>query len=380
MRGPLPAGRALLQQAAVFAALAALIAYLGYNLEANLAQRAIRTGFAFLGEPAGFGIGEALIPFKSQDSYARALLVGLLNTLMVAALAGIASTLLGTLIGVARLSRNPLVAFPAGAYVEAIRNVPLLLQLFLWYAVLTQLLPPVERAVALLPGLYLSKNGLNLPALLGGPAEYRALAALLVGALLALVLRGFVTHRSAAPPAWLGPAMLALILLPAAAILVATDGAVRLDIPVPTRFGFRGGGNFGPELMALLTGLSLYNTAFIGEIVRSGIQSVGKGQREAASALGLRGGQTIRLIVIPQAMRVVIPPLASQYLNLVKNSSLAVAIGYPDLMSVAGTTLNQTGQAVEVIGLTMAVYLVISFAIALAMNLYNARILRWRAA
>jgi general L-amino acid transport system permease protein len=367
-------------QIAVFAAIAAVIAYLAYNLEGNLAQRSIRTGFAFLSQPAGFGIGEALIPFKSQDSYARALLVGLLNTLMVAAVAGVASTLLGTLIGVARLARNPLVAFPAGAYVEAIRNIPLLLQLFLWYAVLTQLLPPVERALEFLPGFYLSKGGVTLPWPILHPAEGYALAAAALGLIAAIVLRRLVVGREPARPIWLTPVMVALIVVPAAAILLAAGSAPQLDIPVKTRFGFRGGGSFGPELMALLTGLSLYNTAFIGEIVRSGIQSVGVGQREAASALGLRGGQTIRLIIIPQAMRVIIPPLASQYLNLVKNSSLAVAIGYPDLMSVADTTLNQTGQAIEVIGLTMAVYLTISLIIALAMNLYNARVLRWGAA
>ncbi|SRR5579875_1397303 len=365
--------RAIASQFAVFAAIAAVGAYLGANLLDNLAQRSIHTGFAFLAQSAGFNIGASLVPFSSSDTYARALLVGLANTLVVAACGILLSTTFGTIVGIARLSRNPLVGSFAGAYVEAVRNVPLLLQLFLWYAIMTEALPPARAALRLLPGVFLSKNGLDLPLLVHASATVYVIPAAAVGGIVAWRLsRRYRAYRRLATI--FVPIMVVGVTVLACAL---AWGMPKLEMPVWHRFRFEGGAELPPEFLALVIGLSAYNTAFIAEIVRSGIQSVGRGQRDAAAALGLRYGQVLRFIILPQAKRVIVPPLGTQYLNLTKNSSLAVAIGYPDLMSIADTTLNQTGQAIEVISLIMAVYLLLSLMIALGMNAYNARDARW---
>ena len=376
-----PRGPDVVWQIVILLAVAGGIAYLAVNLADNLEQRAIRTGYGFLDKQAGFEIGESLIPYSGTSTYGRALLVGLLNTLAVSAAAILFATVLGVLLGIARLSHNPLLGGIAGLYIEAIRNVPLLLQLFLWYAALTELLPSAQAAVQLLPGFYLSKGGLNFPLPVWQPAYAYAAYAFAGGIAVMLAVRRAMrrsrARRGGSQSAWI---VLALPLCAAVAAFLLTGGTVALDTPVLRRFGFSGGGEWSPELTALLFGLIVYSTAFIAEIVRSGIQSVPRGQREAALALGLRRGQAMRLVILPQAMRVAIPPLATQYLSLTKNSSLASAIGYPDLMSVANTTLNQTGQALEVIALTTSVYLAISLLISLAMNRYNARITRQGAA
>lgn len=368
-----PAFRAVATQVIVLALVAGIIAFLAINLIGNLEERSIRTGFGFLWQAANFEIGESFIAYDGRATYGAALLVGLLNTLVVAVLGIILSTVAGTVIGVASLSRNPLVSPLATTYVELIRNVPLLLQLYVWYAVLTQMLPAAADAPQLLPGLYLAKSGLHFPVLRSGSGL--VLLALILGAI-ASVAYGIWSRRRAdrtGAPALLWP-RLALFVGPVLTALVFIAATTPFDMPSPTRFGFSGGGLLTPELTALLVGLSLYNAAFIAEILRAGILSVNKSQSEAAASLGLSRTQTLRLVIIPQAMKVAVPPLASQYLNLAKNTSLAIAIGFPDLMSIGNTIINQTGQAIEVIAILMAIYLTMSLSISAFMNWYNARV------
>lgn len=368
-----PAFRALVTQVAVLALAALTIAFLAFNLIGNLEERAIRTGFGFLWQAASFEIGQSFLPYDASASFAAALAVGLLNTLVVAVLGIVFSTLLGGVVGIASLSRNPLVAPLATTYVELVRNVPLLLQLYVWYAVMTQMLPAAGDAPQLLPGLYLAKSGLHFPVLEAGAGL--VCAALVLGALASFGYGRWSRRRAAltGANALLWPRF-ALAVLPPVAALLVMSATLPFDVPQPTRFGFSGGGMITPELTALLLGLSFYNAAFIAEILRAGILSVGKGQSEAALSLSLSRTQTLRLVVIPQAMKVVVPPLANQYLNLAKNTSLAIAIGYPDLMSIGNTIINQTGQAVEVIAILMAVYLTMSLSISAFMNWYNARV------
>lgn len=292
--------------------------YLVANTLHNLAIRGIATGFAFLGREASFSIGQTLVDYAPTDTYAYALWVGLLNTLLVSGLGIVLATILGATIGIARLAPNWLLARLATAYVESVRNVPLLLQLFLWYALITQGLPGPRQALHLLPGVFLSNRGLNVPAF---------------------------------------------------------DFAMRtFSIPHLVGFNFAGGVTLSPELAALLFGLTVYTAAFIAEVVRGGILAVPKGQAEAAGALGLTRPQALRLVIVPQALRIIVPPLASQYLNLLKNSTLAVAIGYPDIVSVANTTINITGQALEGFAIVMAVFVAISLGISALMNWYNRKI------
>ena len=290
------------------------------NAVENLMARRIASGFGFLGREAGFEIGEStFLTYNASDIYLKALAVGLLNTFRVAALAIFFSTIIGVAIGLARLSPNWLLMKLAAAYVEVIRNVPLVVQLFFWYAVITESLPAPANALNPVPGVFLSNRGLAFP-------------------------------------------------------VVAAIFPVALEYPALTGFNFSGGAMLSPEFAALFLGLALYTAAFIGEIVRAGILSVERGQFEAARSLGLSEAQVMRFIILPQALRVIVPPLTSQYLNCAKNSSLAVAIGYPDLVSIANTTINQTGQAIEGIAIIMFVYLTISLAISAFMNGYNQRI------
>ena len=370
----LPGGattRGLLWQAALLAAVV-FIGWSAYsNLLANMAARGLQFGFGFLDRSAGIPIGEMVIPYTPADTYARALTVGLLNTLRVA-VAGIAlATVLGVALGLARLSTNPLLRGLTGGYIEVIRNTPLVLQLVFWHSVILQL-PSVRQALNPLPGVFLSQRGVKLPALMAEPALWICLAA--AGAGLALWIS--LVRRERARQEATGerrattlPGLGLLVGLPALAAL--TFGAPRAEWPELAGFNFEGGIALSPEFFALLIGLVVYTAAFIAEIVRSGIQSVHKGQWEAARALGLAPGRIMRLVILPQALRVIIPPLTSQFLNLTKNSSLAVVIGYPDLVSVANTSINQTGQAVEVITIFMTVYLLISLATSAAMNAYN---------
>lgn len=367
--------RAIAYQALLLAAVVGIGWLLVANTLYNLSTRQIQVGFGFLSREAGFEIAESPIVFDPSNSYGRAFLVGLLNTLRISALGIVGATLLGTLIGIARLSSNWLVARLASAYVEFVRNVPLLLQLFVWYGLITELLPPVREAIAFGDLVFLSQRGLRYAWPQAAPGWSAAGWAFAAAVVLALAWRALASRRQRATGAqWpvLWPSLGLLLLLPVGAWL-AGGAPTQVDLPRLGGFDFRGGRSLSPEFIALLVGLSTYTAAFIAEVVRGGILSVPRGQAEAAMALGLKPGQRLRLVTMPQALRVIIPPLTSQYLNLTKNSSLAVAIGYPDLVAVANTTMNQTGQAIEAIAILMAVYLAISLAISLVMNWYAAR-------
>ncbi|MCA1999726.1 MAG: amino acid ABC transporter permease [Hyphomicrobiales bacterium] len=346
------------------------------NAIENLQKQKIASGFGFWNNIAGFDIGQRLIPYETTSTYGRAFWVGLLNTLLVAGIGIVLATLLGFVIGIARLSRNWLVAKLATVYVEMIRNTPLLLQLLFWYNAVLKALPEVRESLALPGGAFLNTRGLFVPEPVFGAGFSLVLGALGAGFVAHLGIRRWARRRQErtgqrAPVLAIGFGL--IVLLPLLVYLLAGQ-PLSFAYPDLGRFNIRGGVQVYPEFVALLLGLVIYTAAFIAEVVRAGIQAVSKGQAEAAYALGLRPGPTLDLVVIPQAMRVIIPPLTSQYLNLTKNSSLAVAVGYPDLVQVfAGTVLNQTGQAVEVIAITMAVYLTISLTTSLIMNWYNAR-------
>jgi general L-amino acid transport system permease protein len=346
-----------------------------HNTIANLTKRNISTGFAFLNKSAGFDLIQSLVEFSSESSYGQALIAGFLNTLLVASFGILFATLLGFFAGIMRLSKNWLVAKLATLYVEAIRNVPLLLQMFVWYGAVLKPLPGPKEAINIGDMFFLSNRGFNMPNTIYGDGAWLGLVGLVLGIVGAFVLRRWARKRQAAtgqpfPYVMAGIAM--VLALPVLGLLFA-GWPVSFDYPVRGAFNFSGGTTIIPEFMALLLALSIYTGSFIAEIVRAGIQSVSHGQTEAASALGLRNMITTRLVIIPQAMRVIIPPLASQYLNLTKNSSLAVAIGYPDLVATGGTVLNQTGQAVEIVMIWMVIYLSLSLLTSGFMNWYNAR-------
>ncbi|WP_279463499.1 amino acid ABC transporter permease [Aeromonas dhakensis] len=368
--------RALIFQCLAIAVVVGFLFYIIHNALTNLATRGITTGFDFLGNTAGFGILQSLIPYDETYTFGRTFLVGLLNTLLVSVLGILFATLLGFMLGVARLSRNWLVAKIATVYIETFRNIPLLLQIFFWYFSVLRTLPSPRQSVDLGGLAFLNVRGFYLPKPLFEEGFGYVLLALLIAVVLSWGLSRWARRRQALTgrifPFWRSVAAL-VILLPAAAFLLA-GSPLSWSVPALQGFNFRSGLTVLPELAALLLALTIYTAAFIAEIVRSGILAISKGQTEAASALGLSPAKTLRLVIIPQAMRVIIPPLTSQYLNLTKNSSLATAIGYPDLVSVfMGTTLNQTGQAIEVIAMTMGVYLVISITTSLLMNIYNRR-------
>ncbi|MBD3642025.1 MAG: amino acid ABC transporter permease [Marinobacter sp.] len=356
----------------------ALVAWGGWTLVdntlSNMESRGISTGFGFLDESAGFAIIMHLVPYDATMSYGRTFWVGLTNTLLVSAMGIVAATILGFIIGVARLSNNWLVAKISLVYIEVIRNIPLLLQIFFWYFAVLSNLPSPRQSVDVGGAVFLNNRGLYLPEPLTQDGFGLVWAAIIIAIAAVAGLKIWARKRQLAtgeifPTFKVGVAI--LVLLPVVAYASAGQ-PLEWDIPALKGFNFGGGITLIPELAALWIALSLYTASFIAEIVRSGILSVSKGQTEAAKALGLPNGLSLRLVVIPQAMRVIIPPLTSQYLNLVKNSSLATAIGYPDLVAVfMGTTLNQTGQAVEVVAITMAVYLTISLLISLFMNIYN---------
>lgn len=360
--------------------LALAIAWLGYevvtNTIENLKRQNTASGFDFLGRTAGFDISQSLIDYSNTMSYGRAFLVGLLNTILVAALGIVFATILGFLVGIGRLSANWLVAKLSTVFVEIVRNVPLLLQLFIWYFAVLKSLPAPRNSVDLPLGAYLNVRGLYMPSPNWQPGAGMVVWALALAVVLAIVIHRWAKRRQLATGQQFPSILTGLGLvagLPIAAFL-AMGLPVTFDYPELKGFNFSGGMVVQPEFVALLVGLSIYTASFIAEVVRSGILGVSKGQKEAAAALGLRPGLSMRLVVIPQAMRIIIPPLTNQYLNLTKNSSLAVAIGYPDLVSVfAGTVLNQTNQAVECILITMGVYLGLSLLTSLLMNWFNAR-------
>lgn len=368
--------RGVLSQIVVLGVLGLLIWYLVSNTLTNLEERNIATGFGFLEREAGFSVSESPIPYSAADTYLRVLIVGILNTLKVSVVGIALATILGTIVGVARLSSNWLVSKFATVYVEGLRNVPVLLQLFFWYSLITLALPHPRQAFNPLPGIFLSNRGLRYPEPVWDPAYALMAGALVIGIVGAWVLARWARRRQERtgqlfPTIRVG---LALILgLPLAAYVLG-GAPTALDVPELTGFNFGGGGAVTPEFAALLVGLVLYTATYIAEIVRGGVLAVSHGQTEAGLALGLSRGMVMRLILLPQALRVIIPPLTSQYLNLTKNSSLAVAIGFPDLVSVANTSINQTGQAVEGIAMIMAVYLTVSLSISAFMNWYNRRI------
>jgi general L-amino acid transport system permease protein len=370
-----PRTRGLVIQGLMLAALLALGAWFYSNLLANMAARGLTFGFAYLERPSNFAIGESLIPYAPTDPYGRAILVGLLNTLRVAVIGIVACTLLGVTLGVMRLSGNPLLSRLVGAYIEIVRNTPLLLQLFFWYAVINSL-PRPREALSPIPGIFLSNRGFKVPWVEWTPDLWPVVWALAAGLAATLVTGRVLARRQERTglrrPLW----PFAVWLLVGLPLLAASamGWPVAFSVPELTGFNFRGGAMLTPEFAALLIGLTLYTAAFVAEIVRGGIQSVGGGQWEAARALGLPPGRIMRLVILPQALRVIIPPLTSQFLNLTKNSSLAVAIGYPDLVHVSNTTMNQTGQAVEAVVIFMSIYLVLSLATSAFMNWYNARV------
>ncbi|POP45492.1 amino acid ABC transporter permease [Superficieibacter electus] len=372
-----PAVRAWLFQILAIVAVVSIAVYLIHNTITNLNNRGITSGFAFLDRSAGFGIVQHLIDYEQGDTYGRVFLVGLYNTLLVSALCIVFASFLGFFLGLARLSDNWLLRKISTVYIETFRNIPPLLQIFFWYFAVLRNLPGPRQAVSAFELFFLSNRGLYIPA----PQMGEGLGAFVVALLLAVVLAVGLYRYNKAHQRKTGqlrrswPVILAvLILLPLLAQTVF-GAALHWDVPQLRGFNFRGGMALIPELAALTLALSVYTSAFIAEIIRAGIQAVPHGQHEAARSLGLPNPVTLRQVIIPQALRVIIPPLTSQYLNIVKNSSLAAAIGYPDMVSLfAGTVLNQTGQAIETIAITMSVYLIISLIISLLMNIYNRRI------
>lgn len=371
-----PSFRAMVFQILLVLTIVLIISSFVNNALQNLETRGIATGFDFMSQTAGFEIGMSLIDYESTDTYGRTFIVGLLNTALVAVIGIIFATVLGFIVGISRLSQNWLLSRAATIYIELFRNIPLLLQLLFWYIVVLQALPSARQSLELFDSFFLNVRGLYVP---GFNLEPGAIATFI--ALAITVVIGLFIHRHAhqlqdktgeIKPTW--RYSLSLIIIVPMLVFFITGKPISIDYPELRGFNFKGGIPIIPELFALLLALSIYTASFIAEIVRSGINAVDHGQTEAASALGLPRTRMLKLIIIPQALRVIIPPLTSQYLNLVKNSSLAMAIGYPDLVSVfAGTTLNQTGQAIEIISMTMAVYLTLSLITSLLMNIYNSK-------
>ena len=369
----------ILAQASFILVLILAIGYLYRNVSINLARQGLTVGYGFMKNPASFGIGESFIPYDPSDTYGRALLVGLVNTLVVSALGIVLTTIVGILVGVARLSTNWLINRFAAAYVGVIRNTPLLLQLMFWYFGVIIQLPGVRQAIKLPGPMYLTQRGIYMTWGQATPT-FSSWRLFIFLAIISIFVVWFILRnakkRSSIPlsPWW----NLAYLLVPIFIIwigaVIQPESPLEPNVPELTGLNFKGGLRLTPEFAALLFGLVIYTAAFIAEIVRAGIQAVSKGQVEAARSLGLTNSQTLRLVVFPQALRIMVPPVTSQYLNLAKNSSLAIGIGYPDLFSIAGTTFNQTGAAIEIITIMMLSYLSISLFTSLLMNIYNARI------
>ena len=372
-----PVIRGWVFQIIVVGLVAGLAWYLVSNTIENLARQKIASGFDYLGREAGFEIGDTMISYSPASTYARAIWVGILNTLRVAVLGVILSTILGTLLGVGRLSPNWLLSKICEWYVEAFRNVPLLLWLFLFYKLISEAFPGPRQAISALWGsLFLSNRGLYFPVPMADPIHKWMGVALLVGIAGTVVLHRWARKRQEATgqPCPSISAGLGIVIGLPLLVWLAAGAPSAMSWPALKGFNFEGGTVIQPEFTALLVGLVLYTSAFVAEIVRSGILALHKGQSEAAAALGLSRGQSMRLVLLPQALRVIVPPMTSQYLNITKNSSLAIAIGYPDLVASINVTINQTGQAIENILLIMAAYLSVSLSISAFMNWYNKRI------
>jgi general L-amino acid transport system permease protein len=363
--------------------LVAALAWIGYeivaNARANLQSQRITSGFGFMANTAGFDVSQNLIPYSGSDTYTRVFLVGLLNTLLVAVIGIFFATIIGFLVALGRLSPNWLLSRLSGAYVELVRNLPVLFQILFWYLAVLSALPSPRQSIALFGSFFLSNRGLVIPKPIADAGLQPFAAAVLIAIMAVLLLRNYARRRlfESGRMITIWPYGLGVLIgLPLLSALLF-GAPVTFEIPQLKGFNFAGGSRIIPEFVALTLALSIYTAAFIAEIVRAGIQSVHQGQMEAGASLGLTRGSTLRLIVVPQALRVILPPLTNQYLNLTKNSSLAVAIGYPDLFSVfAGTTLSQTGQAIEIIAITMGVYLAISLLTSAIMSFYGWRISR----
>ncbi len=365
--------RAIFYQVLAISIVGFISYYLFSNTQANLEKQSISTGFGFFGKEASFEIAEYLINYSAADSYARALMVGVLNTLKVAFIGIILTTILGTIVGVARLSSNWLISKIAGVYIEVLQNIPVLLQLFFFYSLFSEILPGPRQALNPMNGVFLCNRGFYYSI----PADHPVYFYMGLSFVLAIVLSFLFRRKAKKIQDQTGKTLpvirisaLILFILPFITWLIG-GAPTELDVPKLAGFNIEGGSNFSPEFGALLSGLVIYTSAFVAEVVRAGIQSVSSGQTEAAESLGLKPGMILNLIILPQALRVIIPPLTSQLLNLTKNSSLAVAIGYPDFVFVANTTINQTGQAIEGVAMIMVVYLSFSLLTSVFMNWYN---------
>ena len=371
-----PRLRGIVVQVVVLILVIGFVYWMIGNTVENLRRSNIASGFGFLGGRAGFDISDSLIAYTSDRTYGRALVVGLLNTLLVAFLGILTATLIGFIVGIARLSRNWLIRMLSTVYVEVFRNIPPLLVIFFWYFGVLSVLPQPRDSIALPFGSFLNSRGFYLPKAIWGDGAWLLPTALLLGLALAWLVARRAARRQAATGQQFPVARTAIALILGLPLLafVVSGMPLSFDFPRQSTFNLAGGFQVKPEFLSLYLALSCYTAAFIAEIVRAGILGVPRGQSEASSSLGLPSGQTLRLVVIPQAMRIVIPPLTSQYLNLTKNSSLAIAIGFPDLVAIGGTILNQTGQAIEVVAIWMAIYLSLSLATSAFMNWFNARV------
>ncbi len=368
-----PDKRAIAYQVLTVLMVGLLAWYLVSNTLTNLEKQNISSGFGFLDNEAAFEIGESVIEYSAADSYGRALMVGVLNTLKVSFIGIILSLLIGVFVGVARLSTNWLVQKLAIIYIEVMQNIPILLQLFFWYALFYESFPSPKQALNPFAGLFICNRGLTFGIPAAHPAHGYMLLAFVIGLGLAYGIRKWAKRRKETtgedfPVLWTSVSLCLGLPL---AVWALFGAPTQMDVPALKGFNFQGGLMLSPEFIALLLGLVIYTSAFVAEAVRAGIQAVSRGQSEAAMSIGLKKGQILNLVILPQALRVIIPPLTSQMLNLTKNSSLAIAIGFPDFVSVANTTINQTGQSIEGVGLIMGCYLVFSISTSLFMNWYN---------
>ncbi len=368
-----PDKRAIIYQVGAACLFAFVAWYLISNTTANLERQSIATGFEFLEREASFEIGESLVEYSAADRYSKALLVGFLNTLLVSFIGIILTVILGTFLGIARLSKNWLINKCAAAYIEIFQDIPVLLQLFFWYAFFYEMLPSPREAINPIAGLFLCNRGLIVGIPAANPIFKYMLAALVIAIVVIYFVKKWAQKRQNETGQIFPLFYTSIGLIIGLPLIVWLIGGAptQMDVPALKGFNFKGGLTISPEFAALLLGLVLYTAAFVAEVVRAGIQAVSKGQTEAAIAIGLKPGQVLNLIILPQALRVIIPPLTSQMLNLTKNSSLAVAIGYPDFVSVAGTAINQTGQAIEGVMFIMIVYLIFSLSTSAFMNWYN---------
>ncbi len=371
-----PRKRAILFQFITFCMVGLLAYYLTSNTLLNLKKQNIATGFSFLHKESSFEIGESLIPYSAANTYGRALLVGALNTIKVAFVGIVITIILGTFIGVARLSTNWLLSKLAAIYIEVMQDIPILLQLFFWYAIFYETLPSPRQAISPGAGIFMCNRGVAFTIPEAHPAHTYMFLAFVVGCVIVYLMHRWARRRQEKTGQFFPTFRIGIAIIFGLPFIswLAFGAPMEMDVPKLVGFNFEGGLTVSPEFIALLLGLVLYTTAFVAEVVRAGIQSVSKGQREAAMSIGLRPVPVLNLVILPQALRVIVPPLTSQMLNLTKNSSLAVAIGYPDFVSVANTTINQTGQSIEGVALIMVVYLFFSLSTSAFMNWYNKRV------